>query len=232
MPPVPMPSPGRMTLAARRGQLFVGSGLLELRAEVVDGGIDELRVGVRLALDPLGVPVVLVEAGGLLFLGSFPILVDGRGNAGVKLQLRAVGEHEAARAGRVAAHHLLLLGEHDLLARQRRRHGRRQAGIAGADDEDVRLLVEADRLVTHHRSVGAALGRLRAVRTDPPLGLQPASAAPAPATMQADPPTFRKSLRESAMKISLRSFLTPDRIRHASFRQAFGFARGSPQHSR
>ena len=38
------------------------------------------------------------------------------------------------------------------------------------------------------------------------------SAAPAPATMQADPPTFRKSLRESAMKISLRSFLTPDRI--------------------
>lgn len=145
-------------------ELFVGSGLLELRAEVVDGGIDELRVGVRLALDPLGVPVVLVEAGGLLFLGSFPILVDGRGNAGVKLQLRAVGEHEAARTGRVAAHHLLLLGEHDLLARKRRGHGRGQAGIAGADDKDVRLLVEADRLVTHNRSVGSAFGRLRAVR--------------------------------------------------------------------
>ena len=142
-------------------QLLVGGRLLELRAEVVDGGVHELRVGVGLAFHPFGIPVVLVEAGRLLFLDRFPVLVNRGGIARIQLQLRAVGKHEAARTGRVASHHLLLFGEHDLLARKRRSHGRSQTGIARADDEDVRLLVEADRLVAHNGSFARSFRRCR-----------------------------------------------------------------------
>lgn len=103
-----------------------------------------------LAFGPLGIPVALVEAGGLLFGNGLPGLVDGGGETGVELGLGARGEHEPAGRRRVAAEGALLLAEDDLLARQCWLHAGGEASDAGADDEDVGLLREVDRGRAHN----------------------------------------------------------------------------------
>ncbi len=130
-------------------QLLVGGGLLELAAEVLDGAVHELGVGVVLVLGPLGIPVVLVEARRLLLGHGLPGLVDGGGEAGVELGLGTVGEHEPARGGAVAAEGPLLLAEGYLLACQGRLHAGGQARKARAHDEDVGLLGEVDGVGAH-----------------------------------------------------------------------------------
>ncbi len=140
------------------GQLLFRTRLLIFRAEVVDGGIHETGVGVGLALHPLAEPLVLVPAGGQLLGAGLPVLVDGHGVAGLLLQLGAVGEHKAAGRGGVATDLSLLLGDDDLLARQRRSHGSAQTRVTGADDENVGFLGEVHRRIAHQRCL-AGLGK-------------------------------------------------------------------------